>query len=132
MTSHQNIKLQIIPPVTLNKQIVSTGYIREKLLNHDVITAAKFLGRPFYLRGILQKDQNQQEYIFQSQRQVPLKGIFQTKLLLKDDTQYSCLTTINKNTEIFIKIESASDHLMSQETQLQFIKKVEDRKNHSI
>ena len=125
MTSPQKIKLKIVPPVTLDNQVVSTRCIREQLLNNDVVTAAKFLGRPFYLRGILQKNHNQQEYTFQSQRKVPLRGIFQTKLFLADDIQYPSLTTINKNTEILIKAEQATfDDLINRKVQLHFIARI--------
>ena len=124
MTSYQNIKLQVIPPVTLDKQIVSTGYIRQQLVNNDVATAAKFLGRPFYLRGILQKNDTQQRYIFQSQKKAPLKGVFQTQLLLKNGIQYSSVTTINKNTEILIRAEQAANDLIGQEVQLHFIARI--------
>ena len=122
MTSHQNIKLQIIPPVTLDQQIVSTGYIRQRLLNNDVVTAAKFLGRPFYLRGTVQK--NNTEYTFQSQREIPLIGIFQTKLILEDNSQHSSLSTLNKSTKISLKVENISDHFISKKAQLHFITKV--------
>ena len=126
MTSYKKIKLQIIPPVNLDKQIVSTMYIRQKLLDNDVALAAKFLGREFYLKGTLQKSHSQSDYIFRSQRKVPLKGIFQTKLLLKGDIQYSSLATINKDTEILIKVENIPNHLIDKETQLHFITKLED------
>ena len=120
MTSHQGIKLQIIPPVTLDQHTVSTGYIRQKLLNNDVAAAAKFLRRPFYLRGTLQKNNN--EYTFESQRKVPLTGIFQTKLILEDNAQYSSLSTVTKGTKISIQVENIPNHIIDKKAQLHFIK----------
>ena len=129
MAFQQKIELQVISPVTLNNQVVSTRHIRQQLLNNDVATAAKLLGRSFYLRGILQKNDTQQGYIFQSQRKVPLKGVFQTKIFLKDDIHYSSVTTITKNIEVLVKVEQASDDLIGQEVQLHFITKIQNQNN---
>ncbi len=126
MTSHQDIKLQIIAPAVLDKQVISSTYIRERLLNNDMVTAAKLLGRPFYLRGTLKKNDNQKGYTFQSQREVLIKGTFQAKLILENNHQYSSLSTVIKNTEISIKVNHIPNHLIGKEAQLHFITRVED------
>ena len=125
MASDRQISIQIVPPVTLNNQVVASTYIRQALLNNDVTIAAKFLGRPFYLRGYLQKDHTKKRgvYTFQSQRKTPLKGIFKTKVFLKDHSYIPSLTTINDQKNIFVKIDTSYNLADCQEIQLQFMAK---------
>lgn len=53
--SSHNIKLVIIPPFQLDSKVVSSSKIREELKNGEVANVAKLLGRPFYLRGHVEK-----------------------------------------------------------------------------
>ena len=110
MTNQKNIKLTVIPPVILNKHIVSSTYIRKLLSKGDVSKVAKFLGRNFYIRGYLQpyqrhKQSNVRQFIFQPQTEVALKGTFQTELSFNGQT-CPCTTTINNPQNILVTIKN--------------------------
>lgn len=122
MASDRQISIQIVSPVTLNNQVVASTYIRQALLNNDVATAAKFLGRPFHLRGSLGYTQKQGIYIFQNQRKTPLAGAFKTKIFLKDNLCFQSLTTIDSQKGISVKADTSYHFTDHQKIQLQFIK----------
>ncbi len=110
MAKHNNIKLTVIPPVILNKHIVSSTYIRKLLSKGNVSQVAKLLGRSFYIRGCLQPDQrhkqnNVRQFTFQPQTEVALKGTFQTELSFNGQT-CPCTTTINNPQNILVTIKN--------------------------
>lgn len=53
--STHNIKLIIIPPFQLEGIVVSSSRIREELKAGDLTKVEKLLGRPYYLRGHVEK-----------------------------------------------------------------------------
>jgi riboflavin kinase/FMN adenylyltransferase len=50
-SSGQKVELFVVPPFSLDGQIVSSRAVREWIASGDVRAAAKNLGRPFYVRG---------------------------------------------------------------------------------
>lgn len=48
---HFKFHVEIIPPVMIDNEIVSSSLIRELIVNGDVKKAAKYLGRPFKRKG---------------------------------------------------------------------------------
>lgn len=56
-SQERGVEFQQIPPFKQNGEVVSSQKIRESLLNGDVEKAARFLGRPFRLKGrVIQGD----------------------------------------------------------------------------
>jgi len=53
--SHLGFRVEVVPPFKVGDVIVSSSRIRAALEAGDVSLAAKFLGRPFYLRGVIGK-----------------------------------------------------------------------------
>ncbi len=53
--STHNIKLVIIPPFQLDGKVVSSSKIREELKTGELDNVMKLLGRPYYLRGHVEK-----------------------------------------------------------------------------
>lgn len=51
----RKIKLDLVPALRINSEIVSTSRIREKLLKGDLPKAQEMLGRKYYLKGIVEK-----------------------------------------------------------------------------
>ncbi len=51
------VKLHVVPPQTLNGEVVSSSCIRKQLLSGNVDWSRRLLGKPFFYRGIVVKGQ---------------------------------------------------------------------------
>ncbi|MBO8137045.1 MAG: bifunctional riboflavin kinase/FAD synthetase [Desulfotomaculum sp.] len=51
--SRYNYTLHVIPPVTINKRVVSSTVIRKMIMDGDVETAGRFLGYAPFIKGIV-------------------------------------------------------------------------------
>ena len=49
--SRGSVQVDVVPPLKLHSEVVSSRRIRELILQGNVAAARRFLGRPFYLRG---------------------------------------------------------------------------------
>ena len=49
------VKLHVVSPVELNGEIISSTKIREAIAEGNPSLAAAYLGRPFYVKGVVEK-----------------------------------------------------------------------------
>ena len=126
MASKSKIEVEVIPPVKINGQIVSSTAIRQALFDNDILLTTQLLSRRFYLRGLLLK--NSKELRFQCDKFIPLQGVFETELVLTNGLKYSSLTTIKSTKDVWIQCEDLKNTSldMPQEIYIFFSKKLSD------
>jgi len=88
-------KLNVLKPVKINNETVSSSFIREKIRNGDVAEVQDFLGRPFFLSGTVIKGKKigrelgfpTANIMLDSESMVkPSNGVYIFKAILKDKT----------------------------------------------
>jgi riboflavin kinase/FMN adenylyltransferase len=97
------INLEILPPVKINGEVVSSTQIRNAITNGDVEKANLFLGHAFFLRGVIEKGAARGRTIgfptanlFTKAELVPKNGVYITLFSCKGKDFHS-MTNIGQN-----------------------------------
>jgi len=100
-------EVNIISPVKIDNHVVSSSIIRKFLLNGDVDSAAKFLGRPFKVKGTIIHGQHlgrtlgfpTANLLIPDELIIPLNGVY-SGLVKIDSKEYHAVINIGKRPTI--------------------------------
>lgn len=100
----KGIDVEIQPKFELNGQVVSSSYIRDKVLGGELKDAAQLLGRSFHLEGLVIKGEGRGKKIgyptaniqVSQDLMVPQKGVYITKTIYNGMT-FQSVTNIGNN-----------------------------------
>lgn len=98
-----NIELAIIPPVRERGEIVSSSLLRSIVQDGQIEFASKLLGRPFYIKGIVEKGHGRGKKIgfptanvFTQAECYPKKGVYLCRTLIRGKV-FKSLTNVGNN-----------------------------------
>lgn len=139
----KKVPLKIFSPFEIEGKRVSTSLIKDYLIEGDLESVAKYLGRKYLVSGIIVKGENRGEGIgFPTANlniPIPLKnGVYATKLKV-DNNVYKSITnvglrpTVNKNLDLWNKnvethVPGHRLNLYGQEVQVEFYKFIRPEK----
>lgn len=135
LTDTLKINLEIVSPVKTEHILVSSSQIRMALANGDVDMAEKMLGRPFYLKGLVEKGKGRGRTIgvptanLATQAETfPKLGVYSTKTRVRGQW-YKSITNVGfnptfKEAPLAIKVETHifdfKDDIYGEEIVVQF------------
>jgi len=140
MGLEKGYEVNVIPPVYVDEEIVSSTAIRQLIKLGDVKKAAIFLGRNYSLMGSVVKGSERGRHLGFPTANIELKdnyiipkvGVYVTKTIL-DGQEYICLTNIGYNptfNEDDLKIETYildfNDNLYGRTLEIEFIDYIRD------
>jgi riboflavin kinase/FMN adenylyltransferase len=96
-----NFNVEVIPPIRYGQDIVSSSNIRKLLKNGEVAKAAKFLGRPYHLEGMVVHGEHRggklgiptANLYIPNERLLPAIGVYAT-LAHVDNNTYLSVTNV--------------------------------------
>jgi riboflavin kinase/FMN adenylyltransferase len=150
------VELTVVPPLSVNSEVVSSSKIRQALLTGNPKAAALLLGRPYFYRGIVQKGDARGRLLGFPTANLKLGGSESndTKLLLPNGvyatlgivgdrklrsvTNVGVRPTFESKVDVPVVIEThlleslgGSMDLYGNELEVQFIEKIRDEKKFS-
>ncbi|MGE3758162.1 MAG: bifunctional riboflavin kinase/FAD synthetase [Pseudobdellovibrionaceae bacterium] len=97
------IEFEIVDAFKVDSVIVSSSRIREHVVNGKAVEAATFLGRPYYLKGVVEKGAERGRTIGvptanikPSTDLVPKKGVYASRVVMTSGT-FAAVTNIGTN-----------------------------------
>lgn len=133
---YRRIPLKVFSPVEIEQQRVSSSLIKNYLIEGDLKSVSKYLGRPYSVFGTVVKGENRGEGIgFPTANlniPIPLKnGVYATRLKFNDVyfdsiTNVGLRPTVNKNLDLWNKnvethVPNQKFNLYGQEIEVEFI-----------
>lgn len=104
------VELDVVEPLAKEGGVISSTRIRKALGESDVEQAAQLLGRPFYLRGIVEKgDQRGRKIGFPTanispeNEMIPKNGVYLTRVFVQNKT-YMAVTNVGLNPTFDVNI----------------------------
>jgi riboflavin kinase/FMN adenylyltransferase len=98
-----NFELMIIPPQKLQGAVISSSAIRKLVAEGDVETASQFLGRPYYLEGVVEQGAQRGKGLglptanLQTKADLlPAPGVYATRTRVDGDSHLS-VTNVGRN-----------------------------------
>ena len=134
------IATEIIAPVTYDGDVISSTLIRNKLYKGDVVSAAKMLSRPFYLKGTVTEGKKLgRQFGFPTANIhvdeeiiVPKWGVYRTDVIIEGE-KYKSITNVGNNPTIQGDPLRVETHLLDvdlelygQTIKIEFIERIRD------
>lgn len=119
------IDTKIIPPVLYEGEVISSTLIRDKLYKGDVVSAAKMLTRPFYLKGtVMQGKRLGRSFGFPTANIkvdeeiiVPKWGVYRTNVIVEGNC-FKSITNVGNNPTIAGDPLRVETHLLDMDIDL--------------
>jgi riboflavin kinase/FMN adenylyltransferase len=144
MCKKQGIGFEVVDAEKKNGEIVSSTVIRKSIESGDVTKAAEFLGRKFYLKGLVVKGDGRGRGIgfptanifIGEQQTLPARGVYLTETMVRDKS-YMSLTNIglnptflNQGTRLRVEtfISDFHEDIYGETIQVNFVKKIREEK----
>lgn len=140
------VSVEVVPPVSIGGQMVSSSRVRQAIAAGDVETATKLLGRPFFVRGPVVEGYQRGRQIGVPTANIkplgetwPLQGVYATKAYVNGQC-WSAVTNIGVSPTFedgvpAPRIESHlfgfSQEIYGSEIKLEFIRRIRDEKKFS-
>jgi riboflavin kinase / FMN adenylyltransferase len=97
------LDLHVIPPYKIENEIVSSSVIRKFIADTNIKKANQFLGRPFYLQGVVEKGAERGRKIgfptaniYSTNETYPAKGVYACNVYY-DNKKYIGVTNVGNN-----------------------------------
>ncbi len=126
-----NCKINIIDPIYLNDKKISTTLIRDLILKGNVDEAIKYLGKPFYIKGIVRKGKQKGRNLGYPTMNIkndnliyPSNGVYITKTFVKNKYYNSMTYVAFPNIETFLMNYNKFSY--NHKIKVDFFKKIRD------
>jgi len=139
----RGINVEIQPKYDINGKVVSSSFVREKLLEGSIDEVTEILARPFHLEGVVVKGEGRGKKIgfptaniqVSSDLIIPQKGVYVTRTLYKD-MMYQSVTNIGNNptfkdtNQIHVETNlfDFNSDIYGEILEIQFLHKIRDEK----
>ncbi len=130
-------EVHVVPPFKIDEQIISSTLIRKAIESGDMQKANLYLGRHFYLQGLVEKGANRGKAIgfptanlYTEAELLPASGVYACRVQIRGD-YFSCITNIGVNPtfggvnrrpiQIETHILNFSDNIYGEKIKLEFL-----------
>lgn len=123
--SRYDIKVEVVPPVLVNENVVSSSLIRHKVQEGSVYDVVQYLGRPYIIQGnVIHGKQNGKAMGIRTanleigkEAIIPLKGVYITDTKI-DGTIYKSITNVGTNPTFKGEVLTIETHILDFEGDL--------------
>lgn len=133
-------KVEIVPPVMINGEVVSSSLIRRHLENGQVDIAARYLGRPYEIEGVVVQGHSRGQLLgvptanIDPKNEILPSGVFITESQIQDRL-FPSVTNIGKRPTFGSSNQTIESHLLNyrgtiygHEIKTKLLKKIRDEK----